>query len=94
MIITKDVRVALELMERVRPLFAGVNPDIVGAVLADLLATLLAGHIVEGDPTATRQLRKELLQFHIAQVRQLIPINEQAILEREAEEEARNATIQ
>jgi hypothetical protein len=93
MIIAKDVRVALELMERVRPMFAGINPEIVGAVLADLLATLLAGHIVDGDPKATRQLRKELLQFHILQVRRLIPINEQQILEREAEEEAKNATI-
>lgn len=73
-------------------MFAGVTPEIVGAVLADLLATLLAGHIVDGDPKATRQLRKEMLQFHIAQVRQLIPINERAILEREAEEEARDAT--
>jgi hypothetical protein len=71
-----DVQEVLGLIEQIRPLFVGRRPEIVGAVLADLLAMLLAGHVVPGDPKATAALREELLQVHLQQMRPLIPLNE------------------
>ena len=35
---------AAELVERLRPAFAGVAPEITGAVLGELLAIFVAGH--------------------------------------------------
>lgn len=58
------------------PLFAGRDPEVVGAVLADLLAMLLAGHV--GEDAAA--LREQLLEVHIAAVRRLIPVNVQIML--------------
>jgi hypothetical protein len=60
------------LLQRVAPLFHGQSPDIVGAVLSDLVALLLAGHQGVG----AEELREELLQLHIETVRILIPVNE------------------
>jgi len=65
----------VDLVEQVRPLFAGRAPHLVGAALADLLAMLLAGHMVPGDRTATHDVRERLLALHIEAVRRLIPIN-------------------
>ena len=65
-----------DLVEQIRPHFTGKEPGIVGAALADLLATLLAGHQGEGK----RELREELLRNHIGIVRKLIPINEARML--------------
>jgi hypothetical protein len=58
---------------------AGKSPLLISAALADLLATVLAGHIIRRDPTATDALREDLLEGHIALVRSLIPINAAAI---------------
>ncbi len=66
------------IVERIRPLLAGHRPEIQGAVLADLLATWLAGHMGEG----ADRVREELLRMHIEMVRKLIPVNETMILER------------
>jgi hypothetical protein len=63
------------LVDRIKPLLAGRGPEIQGAVLADLLATWLAGHIKVGDPEETDAMRGELLAMHIDGVRSLIPIN-------------------
>jgi hypothetical protein len=56
----------------------GLGPDIQGAVLADLLATWLAG--IQG-PDA-EAARDELLEAHIRLVRVLIAVNEKIILDR------------
>ena len=60
------------LLQRIAPLFHGQSPDIVGAVLSDLVALLLAGHQGAG----VGELREELLQLHVETVRGLIPVNE------------------
>jgi hypothetical protein len=67
---TTDPRVALtvSLSNRVHPILAGHHPAIQGAVLADLLATWLAGH----DP----EVREALLEAHVHSVRERVPINE------------------
>jgi hypothetical protein len=67
------------LSNKIRELFAGKEPDIIGATLADLLATLLAGFIVEGDEKETNELREDMLTIHIEGVRKLIPVNAREI---------------
>jgi hypothetical protein len=42
----------------------------------------LAGHNVFGDRQATDRLREDLLKEHLRAVRELIPVNEQQIIER------------
>lgn len=69
-----------DLNRQCRDVLAGHGPEVQGAVLADLLATYLAGHFVaEGEddnPAQTADLREQLLQLHVAAVRTLIPVNE------------------
>lgn len=62
-----------ELAEACHPIFAGQDPVIVAAALAELLALLLAGHFVPGDPADTAKLREGLLALHIETVRKLVP---------------------
>jgi len=62
-------------VERIKPHLAGRSPEVQGAILADLLAIWLAGHQVEGDPGATRELRGELLAMHLLAVEQLVTVN-------------------
>jgi hypothetical protein len=61
------------------PLLSGKPPEIQGAVLADLTAIWLAGHVCVGNPTATADLRETLLDHHIAAVRDLIAVNARAM---------------
>jgi hypothetical protein len=58
---------------------AGKPAQVQGAVLADLLAMWLAGHVFRVSCDATRTLRQELLQMHLKTVRQLIPENAKAM---------------
>ena len=74
------IKIISEKVEQIRPLLAGLEPPIQGAILADLLAIWLAGHFAEGPPSTTA-LRDLLLEQHMGLVRALIPINEKAILE-------------
>jgi hypothetical protein len=69
-----------ELSEDIGQLLYGQGPEVQGAVLADLLAILIAGHIVPGNAAATAELREALLQHHLKCVRELIPINEEMAL--------------
>jgi hypothetical protein len=71
---TRTIEIA-RAVQRIKPLLAGRPPDMVGAILADLLAIWIAGHQVEGDAKSTRLLRADLSQLHWAAVRELIPIN-------------------
>lgn len=67
------------IVDQIRPLLAGQPAELVGAVLADLLAIWLAGHIIPDDPAETNALREALLDFHIRLVRRLIPVHAAAI---------------
>jgi hypothetical protein len=88
-VLPSEVCQAYALIEQIHRLFEGRDPSIIGAVLADVLSTWLAGHMIEGNQKATDKLRRGMLEFHIKRVRELIPVNERAILEKEA----RNATF-
>jgi hypothetical protein len=64
----------VQLINRIRPILAGQPPPVQGAVLADLLATWLAGH--RGTTiTSTDEMREELLRLHLETVRALVPVN-------------------
>lgn len=65
------------LVDQIRPILHGRGEMIQGAVLADLLAMWLAGHV---GPDA-EALRAELLAMHIDAVRKLIPVNEVMLLQ-------------
>lgn len=56
--------VAADLVEKIRPLLAGNEPEVIGCALAELLAILLAGHHPD--------LRKKLLKLHMQAVRDLV----------------------
>ena len=64
-----------QLIEHIRPILAGQPAPVQGAVLADLLATWLAGHIDSTGRRQTEALREELLKHHLATVRALVPVN-------------------
>lgn len=72
---TEDAADVFNIVQAIRPLMVGKSPEVQGAVLADLLATWLAGHIVRGDPKATKRLREFMLKQHIVAVRALIDLN-------------------
>jgi hypothetical protein len=60
--------ISLELRPIVFPKLRGKDPEVQGAVLADLVSVWLAGHHPE--------LRDEVLRMHTALVRELIPISD------------------
>lgn len=62
------VNTAEDIVDTVKPVFAGAHPAIQGAALADLLAKFIAGH----DP----ELREKVLELHIEGVRELVPHND------------------
>jgi hypothetical protein len=68
---------------KIRPLLRGLPAPIQGAVLADLFATWLAGHIGP-TPEATWKARDALIEFHIEAVRSLAEIADQCRKERGA----------
>jgi hypothetical protein len=76
-----------QIVSAIMPLLEGKPPEVQGAVLADLLAIFLAGHLdldeigADAKPN-TDQIREELLTLHIERVRELTAINEKIILAR------------
>ena len=70
---------AVRLAAEIKPLLAGAGGPVQGAVLAELLAMWLAGHVNLHDP-ADNKLREELLAEHLRHVRALVPIMEGEIL--------------
>jgi hypothetical protein len=73
-----DPRLVELIVRTISPVLHGFTSEIQGAVLADLVATRLTGHV---GPDAAAY-REELLEQHIKTVRELIPINEKIVLER------------
>lgn len=78
----KTAAEVVRVVERIRPLLAGHQPEVQGAALADLLATWLAGHVVPSDREATEALRERLLAPLLDTVRALVPVNEAMLRER------------
>jgi hypothetical protein len=79
----EQAKEAMEIVERVRPIFAGKPPEVIGAALADLFATLLAGHFDDRGPAATAELREMLIGNWLETMRKLIEPNEQMIRARD-----------
>jgi hypothetical protein len=71
-----------EIVECVGPILAGNPPEVIGAALADLFATLLAGHYDPRGPEETAKMREELISRWLDIARQLIEVNEKIILAR------------
>jgi adenosyl cobinamide kinase/adenosyl cobinamide phosphate guanylyltransferase len=83
MIDANDARRANKIAtEQFYPLLVGLDPGIQSAVLADCLATWLAGHQMS-DRAELERMREELLAEFIALVRELVPVNEAIIFGRE-----------
>jgi hypothetical protein len=61
------------LVNRINPLLRGQGPELQGGALADLVAMFFAGH----HPA----LRHEAIELWLATMRDLIPVNEQAIFQ-------------
>lgn len=64
---------ANELVELIKPVFAGLEPEIVGAVLGQLLSILIASHCPE--------LRDEAMRLVIDMARDLVPIQIEEMIE-------------
>jgi hypothetical protein len=67
------IATANELVELIKPVFAGLDPEIVGAVLGQLLATLIAGHCPE--------MRDEAMKLVIDMARDLVPIEIEVMID-------------
>lgn len=66
-----ELKIALAIVEKVKPVFAGHPPGATGAALCNLLALWLAGHPPE--------LREGLLSLHIDMTKHMIPIAEREL---------------
>ena len=72
---------AHELVHEIMPILAGHCPGVQGAVLADLVAMHLAGHVMvsrdseEETIKQTRELRNTLLTQFVITIERLIPVN-------------------
>jgi hypothetical protein len=67
------------IVERIRPILAGNQPEVQGGALADLFSMFIAGHFDADGRTA--ELREAMITEWLITVRQLIPVNEAMILE-------------
>lgn len=78
----KQIDEVFEAANRCAYVLYGREPEIQGAILAELLSRWLAGHFGE-TPEHTKALRDSLLGVHIKSVIELIPESEKEILEGE-----------
>jgi hypothetical protein len=74
-----DLEQVQTVLRQIAPLLASKPPQVQGAVLADLLATWLAGHVDLDKRGRTKALRQEMLGMHIDMVRKLVPENAKAM---------------
>jgi hypothetical protein len=72
----EEVETVRDRVMQIKPLLAGLDPALQGAVIADLLSIWLAAHHVSGVPALAVD---RLLQSHIEVVRMLLPENIKAI---------------
>ena len=81
------VREVAPIVDQIKPSLAGKDDALQGAVLANLLAIWIASHRVrakggvrpERAARETHRLQSRLLNFHMKQVRHLIPVNNKII---------------
>lgn len=66
-----------KIVKSIAPLLAGHPAGVQGAVLADLLATWLAGH--QGPDGLIDKAREEILELHIKMVREMLPMSDAII---------------
>ena len=69
------VELGAEIWPLVAPRLAGQPPELQSAVLADLAARWLAGHVCPGDRKATKRLRRKLLAQYVQLVHDLVEPN-------------------
>jgi hypothetical protein len=62
------------LANQIKPLLAGRPPEVQGAVLAELLATWVAGHVDPTNRERTADMRTALLAQHLTFVEQLVTV--------------------
>jgi hypothetical protein len=73
---TADIeRRCKELWPHMQRALAGLSPMSQSAIIADMTALWLAGHVVRGNPEETAQLRKDLLTVYVDLVQDLVPLN-------------------
>jgi hypothetical protein len=65
---------ALALAALCGVVFAGEDPDCIGAALADVMATFLRNHKMIGDPRGEREMREAILEQWVKTVRDLVLI--------------------
>jgi hypothetical protein len=79
------------LFQQCCAILTGHSPSIQSSVLADLTATLLAGHFAfnmengEVLREKTEKMRKQLLRKHTKLIEQLVPVNESRLLAEQRE---------
>lgn len=73
------------LIEQIGSLLEGQDPDVAGAALADLMATLLAAHFSKSGAKQTKKLRAYLLKEWVRTIEGLIPVNEKILLSKHPE---------
>lgn len=62
-------------VDQICPIMAGVEPEVQGAVLADLVATYLASHIGPN----RKETRKQVLDLLVETVNRLVPSLDEAV---------------
>jgi hypothetical protein len=71
---------AEDLVRKIELLLAGKPRLLQSTILADLLATWLAGHFdLSGNRKKTEAMRKQVLEHHLGLVRDLLPFNEREL---------------
>jgi hypothetical protein len=80
-----DADATLALVSAISPLLEGKPSQVQGAVLADLLAMWLAGHVNQNNPDKSDRIRKKMLDLHLEAVHRLVEINYQMIIKPQLE---------
>lgn len=62
------------IVEQIRPILSGQQPELIGCVLADLTATWIAGHFVYSSNEGTREWREVLLRLHVEAVQAILAL--------------------
>jgi hypothetical protein len=83
-----DVKEVEFIVKGASALLEGRPPQVQSAALADLLAMWLAGHLILGDPKATKRLREELLKGHLTTMWRLVDVHYRERIEPELKKRA------
>jgi len=74
-----EFKAGMKKAEEVGAVFSGLSSPVIGCMLADLTATWLAGHVIEGKPELTQDLRIKLLETYLRMTVALIRPNAEEI---------------